>query len=77
MQKLIIEKWWRTKFKNAQPFKISEIRNLIYFFKDFLLGFLNFFIVQYNYKNWVWLGLELGASLTLQWVSWPPLVTGD
>ena len=44
--------------------------------KYFLLGFLHF-IVKYKYENWVWLGLELGASLTLQWVSWPPLVTGD
>ena len=31
-------------------------------------------LVQYKYENWVWLGLEFGASLTLQWVSGPPLV---
>ena len=36
----------------------------------FLLGFY-IFIVQYNYENWVWLGLELGASLTMQWVLGP------
>ena len=40
-----------------------------------LLGFLHF-IVRYTYENWVWLGLKLGASLTLQWVCGPPLVTG-
>ena len=40
-----------------------------------LLDFLHF-IVQYNYENCVWHGLELGASLTLQWVNGPPLVIG-
>ena len=34
---------------------------LIFFLKHILLGFLHF-IVQYNYENWVWLGLELGAK---------------
>ena len=34
------------------------------------------FLVQYIYENWVWLGLELGASLMLQWVSVRPFVIG-
>ena len=29
-----------------------------------------------SYENWVWLELELGASLTLQWVRRPPLDIG-
>ena len=41
----------------------------------FLLGFLHF-TVRYTYENWVWLRLELGASLTLQWACGSPLVTG-
>ena len=47
----------------------------IFLYKYFVLGFLHF-IVRYTCENWVWLGLELGASLTLQWICWPPLVTG-
>ena len=76
-------KWFFLEFIFISPSLI------LFYFPFFVIGYgsifgmwigipvgFSTFIVQCSYENWVWLELELGASLTLQLVRGPPLDIG-